>query len=115
MEEQTAAPAPADTAAPAETAEAPAAPVDEVAAAMPENAGDRSPTPNKYKQEVENLLDAYEKKQARLDTASTLSAISCFWLVFFAIFGPFFCFNLINFIFFKKMMVKNIIFHPSFS
>lgn len=62
MEEQTAAPAPADTAAPAETA----APVDEVAAATPEDAGSRNPTPNKYKQEVENLLTAYEKKQDRL-------------------------------------------------
>ena len=62
MEEQTAAPALADTAAPAERA----APVDEVAAAMPEGAGERIPTPNKYKQEVENVLVAYEKKQARL-------------------------------------------------
>lgn len=63
MEEQTAAPAPADTAAPAETA---APPADEVAAAMPEGAGERTPTPNKYKQEVENVLVAYEQKQARL-------------------------------------------------
>jgi len=65
MEEQTAAPAPADTAAPAETA-APASSVDEVASAMPEGAGDRTPTPNKYRQEVNNVLAAYEKKQARL-------------------------------------------------
>ena len=65
MEEQTAAPAPADTAAPAEAA-APAPQVDEVAAAMPEGAGERSPTPNKYKQEVENVLAAYEQKQERL-------------------------------------------------
>jgi hypothetical protein len=62
MEEQTAAPAPADTAAPAETP----APVDEVAAATPEDAGSRNPTPNKYKQEVENLLTAYEQKQERI-------------------------------------------------
>jgi len=65
MEEQTAAPAPADTAAPAETA-APVTSTDEVAAAMPAGAGDRTPTPNKYKQEVENVLVAYEQKQARL-------------------------------------------------
>jgi len=65
MEEQTAAPAPTDTAAPAEAA-APATQVDEVAAAMPEGAGERSPTPNKYKQEVENVLAAYEQKQERL-------------------------------------------------
>jgi hypothetical protein len=39
--------------------------VDEVADATPENAGSRNPTPNKYKQEVENLLTAYEEKQAR--------------------------------------------------
>jgi|TARA_R100000458_G_C8274577_1_gene249537 hypothetical protein len=63
MEEQNAAPAPADTAAPAET---PAPQVDEVEAAMPEGAGQRTPTPNKYKQEVENVLAAYEKKQARI-------------------------------------------------
>lgn len=40
---------------------------DEVAGATPENAGKRGgETPNKYKQEVNNLLDAYEQKQARL-------------------------------------------------
>ena len=62
--EETGAPvaAPADTA----PAESTPAPVDEVAAATPENAGNRSPMPNKYKREVENLLQAYEKKQARL-------------------------------------------------
>ncbi len=66
MEEQAAAPAPvADTApvdsAPTETA----APVDEVAAATPENAGKRNPATNKYNEEVNNLLDAYEKREAR--------------------------------------------------
>ena len=62
--EETGAPvaAPADTA----PAESTPAPVDEVAAATPENAGNRAPMPNKYKREVENLLQAYEKKQARL-------------------------------------------------
>ena len=62
--EETGAPvaAPADTA----PAESTPAPVDAVAAATPENAGNRSPMPNKYKREVENLLQAYEKKQARL-------------------------------------------------
>ena len=62
--EETGAPvaAPADTA----PAESTPAPVDEVAAATPENAGNRSPMPNKYRREVENLLQAYEKKQARL-------------------------------------------------
>lgn len=44
-----------------------AAPVDEVAAATPDNAGKRSPpTADAYKQEINNLLDAYETKQARL-------------------------------------------------
>jgi hypothetical protein len=62
--EETGAPvaAPADTA----PAESTSTPVDEVAAATPENAGNRAPMPNKYKREVENLLQAYEKKQARL-------------------------------------------------
>lgn len=62
MEEATGAPAAADTA----PVESTPAPVDEVAAATPENAGNRSPMPNKYKREVENLLVAYETKQARL-------------------------------------------------
>lgn len=59
-----AAPAPAaDTAAP----QAPeAAVIDEVAAATPDNAGNRSPKGNKHKDEVTALLDAYEAKQARL-------------------------------------------------
>lgn len=40
---------------------------DEVAAATPENAGSRNPAPgDKYKAEINSLLDAYEKKQARL-------------------------------------------------
>lgn len=66
MDKTTGAPAatPADTA----PVESTPAPVDEVAAATPENAGNRAPMPNKYKQEVENLLVAYEKKQARLAT-----------------------------------------------
>jgi mRNA-degrading endonuclease YafQ of YafQ-DinJ toxin-antitoxin module len=64
MEETTGAPAAADTA----PVESTPAPVDEVAAATPENAGNRAPMPNKYKREVENLLVAYEAKQARLAT-----------------------------------------------
>lgn len=40
---------------------------DEVAAATPDGAGNRNPqTSDKYKAEVNNLLDAYERKQARL-------------------------------------------------
>jgi hypothetical protein len=40
---------------------------DEVAAATPANAGSRNPAPgDKYTAEVNNLLDAYEKKQTRL-------------------------------------------------
>ena len=40
---------------------------DEVASATPDNAGNRNPeTGDKYKAEVNNLLDAYEKKQKRL-------------------------------------------------
>jgi hypothetical protein len=40
---------------------------DEVASATPENAGSRNPASgDKYKAEVNNLLDAYEKKQSRL-------------------------------------------------
>jgi len=40
---------------------------DEVAAATPDNAGHRNPqSGDKYKAEVNNLLDAYEKKQARI-------------------------------------------------
>ena len=67
MSEQTAAPAPADTAnveqAPAKPA---SSPVDEVAAATPDKAGSRNPEPNKYKREINDLLEAYETKQARL-------------------------------------------------
>ena len=51
-------------AAPAPTLKAPAP--DEVAAVMPENAGNRNPQGDKYKQEVASLLDAYEAKQARV-------------------------------------------------
>jgi hypothetical protein len=44
-----------------------AAPVDEVAAATPADAGNRSPkTADNYKAEVNALLDAYEAKQARI-------------------------------------------------
>ena len=44
-----------------------AAPVDEVAAATPSDAGNRSPkTADTYKAEVNALLDAYEAKQARI-------------------------------------------------
>jgi hypothetical protein len=64
MEEQAAAPVSADTA-PVETAPAEAS-VDEVAAATPVDAGRRNPQPDKYKQEVNELLTAYEAKQARL-------------------------------------------------
>ena len=39
--------------------------VDEVAEATPENAGRRNPNSNQYKQEVENLLTAYETRKAR--------------------------------------------------
>lgn len=40
---------------------------DEVAAATPDNAGHRNPpSGDKYKEEVNSLLDAYEKKQARI-------------------------------------------------
>jgi len=63
MEEQTAAPAPVADTAPVETA-----PVDEVAAATPPDAGRRNPKTDKYKQEVNDLLTAYETKQARLAT-----------------------------------------------
>lgn len=44
-----------------------AAATDEVAAATPDNAGNRSPeSRDKYKNEVNRLLDAYEQKQARI-------------------------------------------------
>tara|TARA_R100000654_G_scaffold16146_1_gene34038 strand:- start:2543 stop:3412 length:870 start_codon:yes stop_codon:yes gene_type:complete len=59
MDEQTAAPEATDTAA-VEPGH-----VDEVAAATPENAGRRNPNSNQYKQEVENLLTAYETRKAR--------------------------------------------------
>jgi hypothetical protein len=67
MEAQAAAPAmdtAADTA-PAESAPAPEA-KDEVAAATPDDAGRRNPKGDKYKEEVNTLLNAYEAKQARL-------------------------------------------------
>ena len=63
MSEETAAPV-AESAS-ADTAAVEPSPVDEVAAATPEDAGRRNPNPNKYKQEVEQLLTAYEKRQAR--------------------------------------------------
>jgi hypothetical protein len=63
MSEETTAPESSDTA----VVDAPSTPaVDEVAAATPDNAGSRNPTPNKYKQEIENLLEAYETKQGRI-------------------------------------------------
>lgn len=67
MDTEAAAPAmdtAADTA-PAESAPAPEA-KDEVAAATPPDAGRRNPRTEKYKQEVNDLLTAYEQKQARL-------------------------------------------------
>ena len=63
MSEETA--APVVESASADTAAVEPSPVDEVAAATPEDAGRRNPNPNKYKQEVEQLLTAYEKRQAR--------------------------------------------------
>ena len=56
MSEETTAPEGSDT----------AVVVDEVAEAMPEGAGSRNPTPNKYRQEIDAVLGAYEKRQARL-------------------------------------------------
>ena len=67
MEEQAAAPAPVADTAPVEAAPAETpAPVDEVAAATPADAGRRNPQGDKYKREVNELLTAYETKQARI-------------------------------------------------
>ena len=71
MEEQAAAPAPVADTAPVEAAPAETpAPVDEVAAATPSDAGRRNPQGDKYKREVNELLTAYETKQARIEMDS---------------------------------------------
>ena len=66
MEADTAAPAPVADTAPVDSAPVEAAaPADEVVAATPEDAGRRNPATNKYNEEVDNLLTAYEQREAR--------------------------------------------------
>ena len=77
MEAETAAPAPVADTAPVDSAPVEAAaPADEVVAATPEDAGRRNPATNKYNEEVNNLLTAYDVRDMAVSALATLSTPS---------------------------------------